>query len=343
MRYDGTDIRTVVKVTAPSTGSGRGGPPTPDEVVLSPDGRRALVRANRNVFMITVPPVGGETPTVSAGSSSSVPTWRLTDVGGDFIGWTNDGSAAYYSIGRSFFMHDLARAEEVAEAAEAAAKAEEEAAAAEEEAAAAAGDEPDPGDEAEAQEEGDEAEEEEEEDGYEPHRVDVEIIVDKDRPSGTIVLSGARLITMRGDEVIEEGDIVVRDNRIVALGATGEVDIPDGADVRDMSGKTIYPGLVDIHAHTWVAWGLHRGQVSQFLVQLALRRHHPARPADIVRGHPHLQRPDGGRRAHRPAALLHRARRIFGRQHPQPRRRPRRAAPLRGSLQHPDHQAVPRG
>ena len=276
MRYDGTDIRTVVKVTAPSTGGGRGGPPTPDEVVLSPDGRRALVRANRNVFMITVPPVGGETPTVSAGSSSSVPTWRLTDVGGDFIGWTNDGSAAYYSIGRSFFMHDLARAEEVAEAAEAAAKAEEEAAAAEEEAAAAAGDEPepadepDPADEAEEQEEGDEAEEDEEEDsGYAPHRVDVEIIVDKDKPSGTVVLSGARLITMRGDEVIEEGDIVVRDNRIVAIGATGEVDIPDGADVRDMSGKTIYPGLVDIHAHTWVAWGLHRGQVSQFLAQLA--------------------------------------------------------------------------
>jgi imidazolonepropionase-like amidohydrolase len=29
------------------------------------------------------------------------------------------------------------------------------------------------------------------------------------------------------------------------------------------------PGLVDIHAHTWVAWGVHREQVSQFLAQLA--------------------------------------------------------------------------
>jgi hypothetical protein len=39
--------------------------------------------------------------------------------------------------------------------------------------------------------------------------------------------------------------------------------------VRDMAGKTIYPGLVDVHAHTWIAWGVHRSQVSQFLAQLA--------------------------------------------------------------------------
>ena len=57
MRYDGTDVRTVVKVTAPSVGRGPGGG-VPDEVVLSPDGRRALVRWNRNVYLVAVPPVG---------------------------------------------------------------------------------------------------------------------------------------------------------------------------------------------------------------------------------------------------------------------------------------------
>jgi len=76
MRYDGTDIKTIIKVSAPS--GNRFGPATPDEVVLSPDGRRALVRVNRNVFMIAVPPVGGEPPTVSVGSGSAMPTWRLT-------------------------------------------------------------------------------------------------------------------------------------------------------------------------------------------------------------------------------------------------------------------------
>ena len=264
MRYDGTDVRAIVKVTAPSPGGPRGGAPIPDEVLIAPDGKRALVRVNRNVHMITVPPVGGEAPSVSVAESSVVPTWRLTRIGGDFVGWSNDGAVAYYSIGRSFLRHDLAMAEAVADAAE---LAEKEAAEADE------GEAPDgpPGDN-DAAPDADDAEEEDGDDdrpAYEAHRVDVEIRVAKDKPQGTVVLSGARLITMRGDEVIESGDIVVTDNRIVAVGPSGAVEYPNDAVVRDMSGKTILPGLVDIHAHTWVAWGLHRGQVSQFLAQLA--------------------------------------------------------------------------
>jgi imidazolonepropionase-like amidohydrolase len=104
---------------------------------------------------------------------------------------------------------------------------------------------------------------------YEPHRVDVEIVVDKDKPSGVIALRNARVITMNGDEVIPRGDIVITDNRITAVGPRGRVTIPPGAVVRDLAGKTVMPGLVDIHAHTWVAWGVHRSQVSQFLAQLA--------------------------------------------------------------------------
>jgi len=121
--------------------------------------------------------------------------------------------------------------------------------------------------EGEAGAEGDE----EEEKGpiYEAARVDVEITALKDKPRGTIALRGARLITMRGEEVIPVGDIVIQDNRIVAVGPRGSVTIPEGAEIRDMSGKTIMPGFVDIHAHTWVAWGVHRSQVSQFLAQLA--------------------------------------------------------------------------
>jgi hypothetical protein len=234
-----------------------GGGGTPDEVVLSPDGRHAIVRANRNVFLITVPPVGGEAPTVSVASSSSVPTRRLTRVGGDFVGWRNDGAVAHYSIGRSFFEYDVALADlAIADSLE------------------AARNDATPSDEdaASTDEDDEESEDQGEEEGapvYEAARFDIEITQLKDKPRGTVVLTGARLITMRGDEVIRRGDIVVRDNRIVGVGATGTVPIPEGADVRDMSGKTIMPGYVDIHAHTWVAWGVHRSQVSQFLAQLA--------------------------------------------------------------------------
>jgi Tol biopolymer transport system component len=248
MRYDGTDIRTIVKVTMPSRG-GRGGPPSPDEVVLSPDGRRAMVRANRNVYLIAVPPVGGEAPTVSIASSSSMPTRRLTKVGGDFVGWSSDGATAYYSIGRSYFEYDVATADALIADSVEAARAEAR-------------------DDAEA-DTSDDQDNEDEVPVYEATRFEVEIHVDKDRPQGVIALTGARLITMRGDEVIERGDIVIEDNRIVAIGPSGSVAIPSGADIRDMAGKTIYPGLVDVHAHAWVAWGVHRQQISQFMVQLA--------------------------------------------------------------------------
>ncbi len=250
VRFDGTDFKPVVKVTAPALPGGGGG--APDEVVLSPDGKRALVRANRNVFMVTVPPVGGAVPTVSAGSGSSVPTWRLTKVGGDFAGWTNNSTAAFYSIGRSFFVHDLALAAEVDSANRATAEAEAERATVPSVQPVPPVATPKPPTFE-----------------YEPHRVDVEIIVDKDKPKGTIALRNARIITMKGAEVIERGDIVITDNRITAVGPAGKVVIPADAVMRDLKGKTIMPGLVDVHAHTWVAWGVHRAQVSQFLAQLA--------------------------------------------------------------------------
>ncbi len=70
-----------------------------------------------------------------------------------------------------------------------------------------------------------------------------------DVPSGKLALTGARLITMNGDEVIERGTIVVEQNRITAAGAADDVTVPDDARVVDLQGKTIMPGLVDVHAH----------------------------------------------------------------------------------------------
>lgn len=79
--------------------------------------------------------------------------------------------------------------------------------------------------------------------------VDIGFTVDSDAPKGTVVLTGARIVTMKGDEVIEDGTIVVKGNRIAAVGASGSVTVPDGAKVFDVAGKTIIPGLVDVHAH----------------------------------------------------------------------------------------------
>jgi Tol biopolymer transport system component len=73
--------------------------------------------------------------------------------------------------------------------------------------------------------------------------------VPRDTPRGTLLLRGARIITMRGDEVIESGELLVRDDRIVAVGPRGALQVPADAQVQDVAGKTIVPGLIDIHDH----------------------------------------------------------------------------------------------
>ena len=69
------------------------------------------------------------------------------------------------------------------------------------------------------------------------------------KPTGKLALTGARLITMKGDEVIEDGVVVLDGNRIVAIGPKGSVTPPADARVMDMTGKTIAPGLIDAHWH----------------------------------------------------------------------------------------------
>jgi imidazolonepropionase-like amidohydrolase/Tol biopolymer transport system component len=69
------------------------------------------------------------------------------------------------------------------------------------------------------------------------------------RPSGRIALTGARIVTMHGDEVIENGTVLVEGDRIVAVGSTASITYPAGTRTIDVSGKTIIPGLIDAHWH----------------------------------------------------------------------------------------------
>ncbi len=72
------------------------------------------------------------------------------------------------------------------------------------------------------------------------------------KPSGAVALVGARVITMRGDEVLENATVVVEGNRITAVGPASQVAVPQGAKVIDVAGKTIMPGIIDVHAHIGV-------------------------------------------------------------------------------------------
>src|SRR3546814_1931996 len=63
------------------------------------------------------------------------------------------------------------------------------------------------------------------------------------------VCSSDLIITMKGAEIINNGSIVIRNGRITDIGPSSIVDTPQDAIVRDMSGMTIMPGMIDMHAH----------------------------------------------------------------------------------------------
>lgn len=59
---------------------------------------------------------------------------------------------------------------------------------------------------------------------------------------------GARVVPVAGPH-IPDGVLLVRDGRIEAVGPRGEVSLPPGAEVHDVTGLWLLPGLVDTHSH----------------------------------------------------------------------------------------------
>jgi len=86
---------------------------------------------------------------------------------------------------------------------------------------------------------------------------------------GSIAFRGVRIISMKGDEVIENGTMVITDGRIVAVGPTPGVVIPGNARVIDGKGKTIMPGMIDVHDHLNGPPGVFVQQSWKYLANLA--------------------------------------------------------------------------
>ena len=79
--------------------------------------------------------------------------------------------------------------------------------------------------------------------------IEIGLNVKTDVPTGKIAFKNARIITMEGNEVIENGTILINGNQIEKLGNASEVTISADYKTYDVSGKTIMPGIVDAHAH----------------------------------------------------------------------------------------------
>jgi Tol biopolymer transport system component/imidazolonepropionase-like amidohydrolase len=258
MRWDGTDVRDVVRVSAPAV-PGAGGAANASLILMSPSGDQALAQVNSDIWVVTVPMIGGDAPQVTLGTTPNFPARRLTEIGGQFPAWSADGSKVHYSIGNAHFVYDLARAKAFDDSVAAARRARP---AADSTRADSTRTDSTRTDSTRATTGRSTAPR------FQPAETRITIAATRALPQGTAVLRGARIITMRGDEVIENGDIVVRNNRILAVGPRGQVEVPADARVIDVAGTTIVPGYVDTHAHLR-ARGVHREENWSYAANLA--------------------------------------------------------------------------
>jgi imidazolonepropionase-like amidohydrolase len=74
--------------------------------------------------------------------------------------------------------------------------------------------------------------------------------------SKAVVLKGATLIDGAGGKPVSGSVLVIRDGRIAAVGAATAVKVPSGAEVVDLKGKTIMPGMISDHSHVGIVRGL---------------------------------------------------------------------------------------
>ena len=277
MRWDGTDIKGIVRVAgaAPAGGGGGGRAGGASWAQISPDGQHVLAQVNLDLYYIPdIPWPGGPEPTITvaegrgggaggdgaaAGSGPAFPSRKLTDIGAQFPRWGSDGNLIHWSIGNAHVVYDVARAITFDDSVRKANPAR---------GGAAGGTAADTTADSAAAGRGGRG-------GrpplptYKPVETRIRLNAERDIPKATAVLRGARIITMSGTQVIEKGDIVVVNNRIAAIGPSGSVAIPAGARDIDVSGKTISPGFVDTHAHLRVAANVHRDPVWSYAANLA--------------------------------------------------------------------------
>ncbi len=279
IRWDGTDEKAHLKVTGIMTYGSVAGenhcmlvesasepqrePSNAAVILMAPEGDQALAKINNEIYVVTVPKVGGEVPKISVADvdKAQFPARKITKLGGEFPSWSSNGKLVYFSLGNAFFTYNLDEAKVKAdefrkknpddEKAKGENKAEE------------------GGANEQAKDGNGSDEKSERDDGYKPGEIRVKVTVTKDIPSGKVLLQNARIITMKGDEVIERGDVLIENSRIKQVGAAGTISVDASVQKMDMNGKTIVPGFIDTHAHMWPAWGIHKSQVWMYAANLA--------------------------------------------------------------------------
>jgi imidazolonepropionase-like amidohydrolase len=184
------------------------------EFAISPDNQWIAFEERFKTYVAPFPRTGRVVemnPTTGA-----YPVQRISRDAGFFLHWSGDSRTVHWTLGPELFSRDLTHTFTFVE-----------------------GGQPKP-DEPEAK------------------GIDIGFTAESDKPEGAVALVGARVITMAGlnpgaiqgtPGVIDDATIVIDRNRIAAVGRSSSVSVPAGARRVDVKGKTIMPGIIDVHAH----------------------------------------------------------------------------------------------
>lgn len=247
VRWDGTDRRSHLKLKGKDAWGADFSPVV--QIQMSPDEKRALILYRGQLYIASVPRVGGEAPVVNI-NSPSASVVRLTTVGADESQWARDGNQVFWTLGSTVFTLPL---DQITAAAEA------------QPAAASTPPVPVPG-RADASKHNSSAF------ARLLHPAASEVLIETPRAKteGSILLHGADVITMRGDEILHSADILIRNNRIESVGPHRSHASSGSVKVMDLSGFTVVPGFIDTHAH-WmeIRRGVHDLENWDFLASLA--------------------------------------------------------------------------
>lgn len=179
------------------------------EYRVSPDGRWVAFAEHYNTYVAPFFPAGK--PVTLGGNAKAFPVRQVSARGGEVLHWSGDSATLRWSYGPKLFERRLTDAFAFLSGAP------------------------------------DEL----------PEPVitgrDLSFRAPSDRHDARIALVGGRVVTMRDayrqEEIIDNGVVLIEGHRIRAVGRAGELEVPVGFEIIDVSGKTIIPGLVDAHAH----------------------------------------------------------------------------------------------
>lgn len=179
------------------------------EIAPSPDGKWVAFHERWRTWVMPFARTGR--PVTIGPGSQSYPQARISRDAGFYLHWSGDSQRVHWSLGPQLFSRDLARTFTFLSQGSASP------------------------------------------DAPETEGIHIGFSAPSDSPSGVVALTGARIITMAQatgtPAVIENGTVVVENNRIVAVGPAARVTIPATARRIDARGKTIIPGFIDAHAH----------------------------------------------------------------------------------------------